>query len=120
MYATYRIDRQNRFGTSLLQGPDVGPVVDLMRWQTVRMTMPRQKHHFATSIIADLDFAGRCAIRRVHRQGLPNVQAFQLGQASPTNNRVNSHRKSLIDQLSSAQGLKRGLPARVLPIISTG
>ncbi|MNZ94403.1 hypothetical protein D3C78_1135090 [compost metagenome] len=68
MDAAHGVDRQNGFGTGLLQRPEVGAVVDLMRWKTMGMTVTREEQYFLAGILADLNVGRRCAIRRVHCQ----------------------------------------------------
>ncbi|MNN89498.1 hypothetical protein D3C81_2073240 [compost metagenome] len=65
---SHGVDRENGFGTRLFQRPEVGAVVHLMRWKTVRMAVTRQEQHFLARVLADLHISRRCAVRRVHRQ----------------------------------------------------
>ena len=51
------IHRQNRLGTRLLQGPQVGAVVHLMRRHPMRMAMAGQKQHFTAAKLPDLDIS---------------------------------------------------------------
>ena len=55
------------------------------------VTVARQKQHLTSCILANLNLGRRRTIRRIHRQGLTDIQAIELSQASAADNRVNSH-----------------------------
>ena len=93
MDATHRVHRDHRLGTRLLQRPEIGAVVHLVRREAVRMTVTRQEQHLAPGVAATLERRGRRAIRRFDRQGLAQRQPFQLGQAGSSDNRVDTHRQ---------------------------
>ena len=93
MDATHRVHRDHRLGTRLLQRPEIGPVVHLVRREAVRMTVTCQEQHLAPGVAATLERRGRRAIRRFDRQGLAQGQPIQLGQAGSSDNRVDTHRQ---------------------------
>lgn len=92
MNPTHGVDGQDRLCTGLLQGPEIGAIVHLMGREAMRMTMTSQEQDFTPGEFANVHLGGRCAIGCLHRQGLANGQALQLGQAGTADDCVNGHR----------------------------
>ena len=99
--------RDDRLGPRLTQRPQVGAVIDLMRWNAVWMAMPGKKQHFPPGVIALEHGSRRRAIRCIDMQRRLDGQTIEFGQACPTDNCVNRHWAIL----SRSVGLRAGCSA---------
>jgi hypothetical protein len=96
-------DRGNRYhavGARILERPDVGAVVHLVRRDGVAVAVPREEHHFAPSDAAEGKRARRLAIRRAHDAALRHFHVAELRQAAAPDDRYQRHRYSFIARIS--------------------
>ena len=54
MNPAHGIHRDDCFGAGLLQRPQVGAVVDLVRREAMRVAVTGEEQHFLASVLADL------------------------------------------------------------------
>ena len=94
----HRIHGDDRFGTGLLQRPQVGAVVDLVRREAMRVTVTGEKQHFLAGVFTNLNLSRRRAVRSVDCQRLTNAQAFELCQAGATDDCVNGHNEKILNR----------------------
>ncbi|MOA10356.1 hypothetical protein D3C78_1302420 [compost metagenome] len=91
MNAAHRIDRDDRLGTGLLQRPQVGPIVDLVRRDAMRMTVTGEEQHLATAELAAQDVGRRRAIGRFQRYCFADAESFELGQPGSADDCYHCH-----------------------------
>src|SRR5690606_20957671 len=119
--ASHRIDRQHGGSTCLLQRPEVGAVVHLVRWNPVWMTMASQEQHIVAGVAAFYQWRRGSAKRRIDVHRLFKFKTRQLGKAGPADDGVNSHYNSFRksnsgNQTRRAQRAGSSQPAGLLAV----
>ena len=89
--AADRSHRNHPGCTDLVQHPEVGAVIHLMRGNGMAVTMPRQKSHRLTTKLPEGHRPGRVAVRGTHHLTMRHLQIGQLGQATTTNDCQHFH-----------------------------
>src|SRR5437867_2379990 len=78
----YRCHRDNLARPSVLECPQVGAVVDLMRRDAVALAVARQEYHVAIGDAAERERAGRLAVRRARSLAASDLEVAEPGEAA--------------------------------------